>query len=110
MGVPLSNVLIPIYQGAIRTLAEAAGKNMNTWFVGSVPIGHYKYDYGDNYKHSQNFGKKVFFMKARILAGQADLAGNQLGLDDFQWLTKEEIEGVVERSYYKQIMNMLVSQ
>jgi large subunit ribosomal protein L46 len=83
---------------------------MNTWFVGNVPIGHYSYNYGCDYTaDSGNIGK-VFFMKARIMAGQADLKGNKLGLEDFLWLTKEEIEEVAGRAYFKAVQHMLVSR
>jgi len=98
-------------QAAERTLAEAAGVNMNTWFVGNVPIGHNIYRYPGDYNEDGDFiGKKVFFMKARIMAGQADLAANKHGLEDFMWLTKEEIEEVAGLSYFNVVKNMLVSQ
>ncbi|KAF8545153.1 39S mitochondrial ribosomal protein L46-domain-containing protein, partial [Trichophaea hybrida] len=97
-------------EAAQRTLEEAAGVNMNTWFVGNVPIGHYIYNYGRDYTvDSEKIGKKVFFMKARIMAGQADLNGNKLGLEDFLWLTKEEVEEVAGRAYFKAVRHMLVS-
>ncbi|KAG0641629.1 50S ribosomal subunit L30 [Tuber brumale] len=95
--------------GAQRTLLEAAGPNMNTWFVGSAPIGLHKYKYPSG--HAQNqVGKKVFFMKARILAGQADLTNNKQDLEDFQWLTKDELREVVGSRYYKAVQHMLVAQ
>ena len=69
---------------------------MNTWVVGNIPIGHQVYNYSQGIfteeKRSVLRGEKVFFMKARILAGQANLKDNQCGLEDFQWLAKEEIQ------------------
>lgn len=83
---------------------------MHTWFVGNVPIGHHVYKYPVGYTDGENIGEKVFFMKARILAGQADLMGNKLDLDDFQWLTKEEIKEVVGKKYFKAVQHMLVAR
>ena len=36
--------------------------------------------------------EKVFYMKAHIMAGQANLKDNGLGLQGFQWLTKQELQ------------------
>ena len=84
---------------------------MNTWFVGNVPIGHFSYNYHPTYTPTDNsIGKKVFFMKARIMAGQADLTDNKLNLHDFMWLTKEEVEEVAGKQYFSHVKHMLVSQ
>ncbi|KAA8893765.1 39S mitochondrial ribosomal protein L46-domain-containing protein [Sphaerosporella brunnea] len=99
-----------LVESAKRTLAEAAGVNMNTWFVGNVPIGHLVYEYEKGFQgDADKIGKKVFFMKARIMAGQADLKDNKLGLEDFLWLTKEEIGEVVDKSYWESVKPMLVA-
>ena len=69
---------------------------MNTWVVGNIPIGHQIYNYSQAIVNEEKGavlrGEKIFFMKARILAGQANLEDNRFGLEDFQWLTKEEIQ------------------
>ena len=83
-----------LHAAAERILTQAAGVNMNTWLVGRIPIGHYQYDYPS--KTTGELGLKTFFMKARIMAGQANLKGNQLGLSDFKWLAKEEVKKEVE--------------
>jgi large subunit ribosomal protein L46 len=95
---------------------------MNAWIVGNHPVGHRILDYTlgrDSKKDGGNqaeekglaktrtLGEKVFFMKARIMAGQADLAQNQFGLKDYKWLVREELETQVERSYWHSIKNML---
>lgn len=41
------------------------------------------------------------------MAGQANLEGNQFGLEDFRWLTKEEIKKHVGEKYYSDVKNML---
>lgn len=78
---------------------------MHTWFVGNVPIGHRVHDTVD-----EKIGRKVFFMKARILAGQVDLTDNSLGLSDFQWLTKQEIQKVAGDDYFQFVQHMLVAR
>jgi large subunit ribosomal protein L46 len=44
-------------------------------------------------------------MKAHILAGQAK--PQELGISDFAWLTKQEIESRVSREYWDQTKDML---
>jgi large subunit ribosomal protein L46 len=81
---------------------------MNTWFVGNVPIGHLVHNYQKDVEGK--IGEKVFFMKARIMAGQANLRDNKHGLEDFLWLTKEEVGEVVEKKYWEAVKHMLVAQ
>ncbi|PYI33958.1 CAF1 family ribonuclease [Aspergillus indologenus CBS 114.80] len=95
-------------QAAQRTLAQAAGVNMNTWFVGYHPVGHYVYNFRKPSSELQ--GEKTFFMKARIFTGQADLAGNADNLTDFKWLAKDEIAKYVRPQYYASIKNMLAER
>ena len=52
-------------------------------------------------------GEKIFFLKGRIMAGQADLTGNKFGLTDFQWLTREELVGTLPADYYHSVRNMM---
>ncbi|EAW19269.1 mitochondrial 54S ribosomal protein mL46 [Aspergillus fischeri NRRL 181] len=99
---------------AERTLEQSAGVNMNTWMVGYHPVGHHVY----NFRHpktdpatgQQWFGEKTFFMKGRIMAGQADLSANVQDLQDFKWLAKEEIAKFVLPQYYSNIKNMLAER
>ncbi|KNG89531.1 hypothetical protein ANOM_001903 [Aspergillus nomiae NRRL 13137] len=99
---------------AERTLAQAAGVNMNTWMVGFHPVGHHVYNFKkprvDTANGTEHLGEKTFFMKARIMAGQADLAANTQNLQDFKWLTKEEIAPFVLPQYYSNIKNMLAER
>lgn len=87
---------------------------MNTWVVGNQPIGHYQHDFPADLRskapNPNELGFKTFFMKARIMAGQANLAKNQLGLSDFKWLAKEEIHKTVAGDYWKSIKNMLAER
>ncbi|KAF8423647.1 putative 54S ribosomal protein L17, mitochondrial [Tirmania nivea] len=102
-------------EAAMRALEESCGVNMNTWFVGNVPIGHYRYKFPSRAftpteDETKYLGKKVFFMKARIMAGQANLENNKRGLVDFQWLTREEIEKTTTQDYWHAMKDLLVTQ
>jgi len=93
---------------------------MHTWFVGNHPVGHYistrsvERDAPSNGDAQSDqpvsiASEKTFFMKARIMAGQAEVkAGNEL--EDFKWLAKEEIQRLVHPDYWARIKNMLVVQ
>lgn len=77
---------------------------MNTWIVGHIPIGSL------TIKPSKKFGReaeKVFYMKGRIMAGQANLKGNAFGKEDFMWLTRKEIEELVTKRFWSQVGGML---
>ena len=115
----------------MRVLASTCGVNMNTWFVGNHPVGHLVIENkgvksskkGKSAKSStsekeiepkedapsrSNFDK-TFFMKARIMAGQADVS-NASGTEDFKWLAKDEIQRVFDSAYWSRVKNILVEQ
>ncbi|KAG8624264.1 hypothetical protein KVT40_007331 [Elsinoe batatas] len=103
-----------LHQAAERVLVQAGGINMNTWVVGNAPIGWYQYDFPKTItqkeRNVEELGEKVFFMKARIMAGQADLTKNVLGDTDFLWLTKEEVQETVTNHYFSRVSNMLAER
>jgi large subunit ribosomal protein L46 len=83
---------------------------MNTWVIGGAPAGYMELDHRKPIQQSEavtQVGAKTFFMRARIMAGQADLEQNKLGLSDFKWLAKEEVAKVVSNQYWANIRNML---
>lgn len=84
---------------------------MNTWIVGNAPVGHFVYDFRkvleDTEKGARELGEKVFFMKGRIMAGQANLKDNKLGLEDYRWATREEVQGLVTPRYWSMCQDML---
>jgi large subunit ribosomal protein L46 len=84
---------------------------MNTWIVGHVPAGHHVV-HPRFYKETETeiLGEKTFFMKARIMAGQANLKDNLFGLSDFKWLTKQELEKHLSPRYFSFIKNMLADR
>ncbi|KAI8958960.1 39S mitochondrial ribosomal protein L46-domain-containing protein [Daldinia sp. FL1419] len=100
-----------LHETAARALEYAAGVNMNTWIVGRVPVAHLvkqpEFDADSSLKQR---GEKVFFLKGRIMAGQADLKGNKLGLQDFNWLTKEELKEKLPDEYFHSVRNMMADR
>jgi large subunit ribosomal protein L46 len=108
----LSIIILTKIQAASRILEQAAGVDMNSWIVGNHPVGHFKLPYSEqqvklNDQGHHQGGDIVFFMKGRILAGQANLIQNSLGAKDFKWLTKEEIQPIVRPKYWKSIQDVL---
>ena len=55
-------------------------------------------------------GEKTFLMKARIMAGQADIKANKLDLDDHKWLSKEEVQKLVDPQYWKAVRHALIER
>ncbi|KAL1839280.1 hypothetical protein VTJ49DRAFT_1680 [Mycothermus thermophilus] len=98
-----------LHETAARVLAEAAGVNMNTWIVGRVPVAHHVVapEFDEATGALRNRGTKIFYLKGRILAGQVTLTKDNLrGVTDFQWLTKDELNGVIPRDLYPSVRNM----
>jgi large subunit ribosomal protein L46 len=58
----------------------------------------------------EEHGLKAFFMKARIMAGQADLAKNAYGDQEFAWLTREEIMERCKMDYASSVKGMLATR
>lgn len=44
------------------------------------------------------------------MAGQANIKDNLFGLEDFKWLTKEEVQKHVAARYYSYVKNMLADR
>ena len=90
---------------------------MNTWIIGHVPVGHHSLSPRFSKPTPENPtpqlvapGSKTFFMKGRIMAGQANLAENTFGHTDFKWLTKEEVRKHVSTRYWSYVQNMLADR
>ncbi|KAK4230875.1 39S mitochondrial ribosomal protein L46-domain-containing protein [Podospora fimiseda] len=98
-----------LHETAQRILTESAGPNMNTWIVGRVPVAHRvsQPDFEEDGKTIKQRGEKVFYLKGRIMAGQADLTDNKHGLTDFKWLTKNELKETLSKDMWDAVKNML---
>lgn len=101
-------------QAAERILVQAGGLNMNTWIVGNIPLGHFVRNYMkptvEKDKSQEIRGVKYFFMKGRIMAGQANLKDNKKGLTDFQWLAKDELQKTLLPKDWNAIKNILAER
>ncbi len=63
-------------------MTEALGNKMDIWLVSNLPVGVYK----------ATAAEKTYFLRGHILAGNAELNKSKGDVEEFQWLTKEEIE------------------
>ncbi|KAF9872616.1 50s ribosomal subunit l30 [Colletotrichum karsti] len=98
-----------LHEGAKRVLANTAGVNMNTWMVGRSPVAHHVPE--PVVKEDGVVERsKTFFLKFRIMAGQADVAANKYGYEAFRWLTREELKETLPWEYYHSIRNMLADR
>ena len=85
---------------------------MNTWVVSNHPIAHVEHLYAPEECRVNEQGNVVksdmiFFMKARIMAGQANIEKNELGIQDFKWLTKDEIQPLVRQHIWASLKTFL---
>jgi len=99
-----------LHLAAERVIVQSGGLNMNTWVIGNQPIGYHQLDHRqivEKGKGQGEAGLKTFFMKARIMGGQANLEKNPFELSDFKWLAKEEVAKTVDSRYWSDIRNML---
>lgn len=95
-------------------MAGSAGVNMNTWIVGRVPVAHEHRDPvytggrdDGTERRIKTYGSDVFYLRARIMAGQVDLADNEWGITDFQWLTKDELAKVISQQTMRSVTNSM---
>lgn len=91
-------------------MVQSSGPNMNTWVIGNVPIGHQVIHSPVDQTGNGQLGVKRFFMKARIMAGQANLNGNKFGLEDFKWLSREEIKNEFQYQDWHAVRNILADR
>lgn len=100
-----------LHESAKRVLDQTAGVNMNTWLVGRVPVAfHVKKAAHTEAGKLETRGSKTFFIKGRIMAGQANLKGNPFGYTDFKWLTREELEKVLDFQYFRSVRAMMTDR
>ncbi|OLN83679.1 54S ribosomal protein L17, mitochondrial [Colletotrichum chlorophyti] len=100
-----------LHEAAQRILDETAGVNMNTWMVGRAPVAaHVQKPLTKEDQTVVSKGQKTFFLKGRIMAGQADLSANKHEYKEFKWLTKEELAEVLEPGYYHSVRNMMADR
>jgi len=91
-----------LHQAAQRDLHVECGSNMDTWLVSRNPIGFYKPFPSSDVLDVE---KITFFFKAHIMAGQAK--PDAKAVQDFAWLTKQEIQTRVKLEYWNGIKDVL---
>lgn len=80
---------------------------MNTWMIGRQPVVHFTRPATPTEKEPVT-SEKTFLLKGRIMAGQANLEGNTLGVSEFKWVTKEEAAELLPKEYYASVKNAMV--
>ncbi|KDR81382.1 hypothetical protein GALMADRAFT_239249 [Galerina marginata CBS 339.88] len=90
-----------LHHAAQKDLLAECGNKMDTWIVGKAPIGVHK----SEFPNAEAPERVVFFFKAHILAGQVSPEGKNV--QDFAWLTKQEIKTRVDDRYWTSIENIL---
>ncbi|AOW05931.1 39S mitochondrial ribosomal protein L46-domain-containing protein [Yarrowia lipolytica] len=84
-----------IDEAAKRGIHELGGPDMNIWNVSHTPAGFFK-----------NGDKREFYVKSHIVQGEFKPSRD---VQDFAWLTKEEIQAKVDDQYYQQLHPLLNS-
>ncbi|SJX65556.1 related to MRPL17-mitochondrial ribosomal protein, large subunit [Sporisorium reilianum f. sp. reilianum] len=89
-----------LHDVAPASVTDILGNKMDIWMVSNLPVGLYK--------PASAAAEKTYFLRAHVLAGNAELTqakGNDV--EEFQWLTKEEIEKLMESSYWSNVEDLL---
>ncbi|KAF8894442.1 39S mitochondrial ribosomal protein L46-domain-containing protein [Infundibulicybe gibba] len=94
-----------LHQAAQRDLHAECGENMDTWIVSRNPVGVYKPALPNPPSGDAIQERATFFFKAHIMAGQAKPNGKSI--NDFAWLTKQEIETRVGKDYWDGVKDIL---
>ncbi|TFK42798.1 39S mitochondrial ribosomal protein L46-domain-containing protein [Crucibulum laeve] len=94
-----------LHQAAQKDLYAECGEHMDSWIVSRNPIGVYKPQQPSASAGEAQPEHAVFFFKGHILAGQVRPQGP--AIKDFAWLTKQEIEPLVEKDYWEGIKDVL---
>lgn len=77
---------------AERVLDRAVGK-IRRWFVSNAPMGHYCYAYPEEVqKKRQQYGAKVFFYRAQLIAGNIKLETKLY--KDFAWISRYQMNSL----------------
>lgn len=98
-------------QTAERVLKETCGNRLKVQFMGNAPVGFYKYKYPKVARGNGICGAKVFFFKAQIQKGdicRETVLQNQ-DIDDYLWLTRSELNGMLQPVYLKALNSFLMS-
>lgn len=85
---------------------KAVGDDLDAWVIGNAPSGHTKVHY--NEPRDGFHGEKTFFYRAQYLGGELKY-DDQL-VNDFVWVTKDEISEYLEEDTYHALDPMLLHE
>ncbi|EST08307.1 Ribosomal protein L46 [Kalmanozyma brasiliensis GHG001] len=89
-----------LHDVAPASVTEILGNKMDIWLVSNLPIGLYK--------PAEGADEKTYFLRGHVLAGNAELTkGAERQAEEFQWLTKEEIEKLMDGKYWSNVEELL---
>jgi len=81
---------------------------IETHFIGNCPVGFFTYNYPPaQQKEWDTYGSKVFFYYAFFVDGQVSISKKEL--EDFRWVTKDELKDFLEPNYLSSIWDVLPS-
>lgn len=91
-------LILVFFQVAPSSVTDILGNKMDIWMVSNLPVGLYK--------PADAAVDKTYFLRGHVLAGNAELnKGNDV--EEFQWLTKEEIEKLMDSTYWSNVEDLL---
>lgn len=90
-----------LHDVAPASVTDALGKKMDIWLVSNLPVGVFK----------GGAAEKTYFLRGHVLAGNAEVNKGKGDVEEFQWLTKEEIEKLLgqskDSSYWQHVEDLL---
>ncbi|CDK26861.1 unnamed protein product [Kuraishia capsulata CBS 1993] len=97
----------PLHEAAEQGLREIGSVNMNTWTVSNTPTAVLKYSNGKllDAETQEKEVEREYFIKSHIIGGDFQISSSDV--EEFRWLTKEEVEQTVEPQYYGQLGHLL---
>ncbi|KAI8867953.1 hypothetical protein GQ42DRAFT_149004 [Ramicandelaber brevisporus] len=84
-----------LHSTAQSALGKQCGDNMQTWFVGRLPVAHVR----------RSDGTSLFLHKSHIFSGQVTPAADTVA--DFAWLRREELEKYLPKDVYESVREIL---
>lgn len=102
-GVEIGETLL---ETAERELREECGKTLQVKFV-AEKVGEYAYFFPTDFKRHEEeiVGAKVSFFQAEFISG--DIVLEEEELEDYKWVTKEELKDYFEGEYLEKIQSFL---
>ena len=98
---------------AERAVSENLGGDVDVTILGNAPWSFYKFKYPKHFQQStEREGAKVWIFKGILVNHFHDEPQVKLGkhIEDYQWLTRTELEKNLHSKAYKALDNMLLSE